>query len=134
MPMKEITIKTSKKQDIIDITSQIENVVSESGTQNGICFIYNPHTTAGLFINEGADPSVKQDILDKLNSLINPTDIYKHLEGNSHAHIKSVIIGNSLTVFINNGSLFLGHWQSIYFYEGDGPRTRRIYVKILPDK
>lgn len=129
--MKEIRIKTSSSQQIIDITEEVRNVVSQSDVKDGVCFVYNPHTTAALFINEGADPSVCQDIMAKINQLIKPDDNYKHLEGNSHAHIKSAVIGNSLIIFIENGELFLGRWQSIYFFEGDGPRNRHVFVKVL---
>lgn len=131
--MKLITVKTNSSQQIIDITEQVKKAINEYKIRDGICFLYNPHTTAAVFINEGADPSVCQDIMNKLNSLINPNDKYKHLEGNSHAHIKSVIIGNSLILFVENGEPVLGRWQSIYFYEGDGPRERRIFLKVLKD-
>ncbi|MCX7905381.1 MAG: secondary thiamine-phosphate synthase enzyme YjbQ [Elusimicrobiales bacterium] len=129
--IKEIVIRTSNQQQIIDITSKVEHIIKSLDIDEGVCFIYNPHTTAALFINEGADPSVCKDILDKLNFLIDPNDKYKHLEGNSHAHIKSVVIGNSLTIFIKDGNLVLGRWQSIYFFEGDGPRERTIFIKVL---
>ncbi len=129
--MKEIIIKTSSSQQAVDITDEICNAIKESGVKNGICFIYNPHTTASLFINEGADPSVRQDIIDKLNSLISPDDRYKHLEGNSHAHIKSVIIGNSVFLIVENSRPLLGRWQSVYFFDADGPRTRKVYVKVI---
>lgn len=131
--MNKITIKTSCSQQIIDITLEVKKIIDKLKIESGICFLYNPHTTAALFINEGADPSVCQDIMNKLNSLINPNDNYKHLEGNSHAHIKSVVIGNSLVLFIENGDLVLGRWQAIYFYEGDGPRERHVYLKVLKD-
>ena len=129
--MKRIDVKTTSPQEIIDITQDVRWIVKESGIKEGICFIYNPHTTSAVFINEGADPSVCKDIMDKLNQIINPNDRYKHLEGNSHAHIKSVVIGNSLVVFVENGDLVLGRWQSIYFFEGDGPRHRHLFVKVL---
>lgn len=131
--MKMIKINSNSSQQIIDITSQVKKAVREFNINSGICFVYNPHTTAALFINEGADPSVCYDIMSKLNSLINPHDNYKHLEGNSHAHIKSVIIGNSLVLFVDGGELVLGRWQAIYFYEGDGPRERHIFIKVLKD-
>lgn len=129
--MKRIDIVTSSSQQIIDITDRIRKTVKESGVVDGICFIYNPHTTAALFINEGADPSVCEDIMSKLNQLIKPEDRYRHLEGNSHAHIKSVVIGNSLTLFVEDGELLLGRWQAVYFFEGDGPRERHLFVKVL---
>jgi secondary thiamine-phosphate synthase enzyme len=125
----EITSKS--RIELIDITSKIEDVVRDSGVRNGICYIFVPHTTAGITINEDADPSVVTDILMKLNKLIPVRDNYSHTEGNSDAHIKSTIIGTSLTVFIENNRLLLGTWQGIYFCEFDGPRRRKVFVKII---
>ncbi|MGC8866796.1 MAG: secondary thiamine-phosphate synthase enzyme YjbQ [Elusimicrobiales bacterium] len=129
--MKQIIVKTSSSQQAVDITDKIFDAVKESGVENGVCFVYNPHTTAALFINEGADPSVRQDIIDKLNSLISPNEGYKHLEGNSHAHIKSAIIGNSIFLIVENSKPVLGRWQSVYLFDADGPRTRSVYVKVI---
>ncbi|MCP2519184.1 secondary thiamine-phosphate synthase enzyme YjbQ [SCandidatus Aminicenantes bacterium Aminicenantia_JdfR_composite] len=129
--MKVIEVKTHDREEFIDITSAVENVVKESGKKDGICFIYVPHTTAGITINENADPSVKRDILMAINKLIPYTWEYQHSEGNSPAHIKSSIIGQSVSLIIENGRLVLGTWQGIFFCEFDGPRTRKVYVKIL---
>ncbi len=129
--MEKIIIKTKKQQEIIDITEEIKSKIKQIKINNGICFIYNPHTTCAVSINEGYDETVKDDILNKLNELISVCDNYKHLEGNSHAHIKSVLCGNNIFFFIENGNIFLGRWQSIYLMEFDGPRTRELWMKIL---
>jgi secondary thiamine-phosphate synthase enzyme len=122
----EISIKTNNKQEFVDITNKVSELIK---IENGICIVYCPHTTAGLTINEGADPNVKQDMLNALYELT-PKLNYKHMEGNSPAHIKSSLIGNSLNIIIENGELKLGTWQSIYFCEFDGPRARKIYLKF----
>ncbi|MEF3279704.1 MAG: secondary thiamine-phosphate synthase enzyme YjbQ [Elusimicrobiota bacterium] len=129
--LHKIEIRTKSKQEIIDITQMIEELVKKNKWIDGVCFIYCPHTTCGVAINEGADPSVKADIINKLSELI-PTDgDYLHLEGNSHSHIKSILTGNSISIFIENNKLELGRWQSIYLLEFDGPRNRNILVKFL---
>ena len=116
---------------MIDITSEVNKRIKKSGLQEGICLIYCPHTTAGLTINENADPNVVRDILNGLDRLIPEDCSYLHAEGNSPAHIKSSIVGCSQTVIISSGRLSLGTWQSIFFCEFDGPRTRSVWVKIL---
>ena len=129
--LKEITIKTNTQTQILDITAQIQKVVSESGIAEGLCCVFVPHTTAGVTINENADPSVKHDIIMELNKVIPFNDNYSHLEGNSAAHIKASIIGSSVNVPVKNDNLLLGTWQGICFCEFDGPRTRKYYVKII---
>ena len=129
--LKEITIKTNTRAQILDITAQVQKVVSESGIAEGLCCVFIPHTTAGVTINENADPSVKQDILMELNKVIPFDDNYSHLEGNSAAHIKASIIGPSVNIPVKNNNLLLGTWQGICFCEFDGPRTRKYYVKII---
>ncbi len=129
--MEILNIKTFQRIDFIDITQEIEKKVRESGVNEGLCCLFVPHTTAGLTINENADPSVKNDIKLKLNTLIPLNESYTHSEGNSDAHIKSTLAGTSLSIIINSGRLALGTWQGIYFCEFDGPRNRNIYVKIL---
>ena len=126
----EITIRTSGRTVLEDITSKIREVVQKSDITDGICYVYVPHTTAAVTINENADPSVSRDIIYELNKIIPFSDGYHHLEGNSAAHIKSSLIGVSEMIFIENGKLVLGTWQGIYFCEFDGPRTRKVYVKI----
>jgi secondary thiamine-phosphate synthase enzyme len=124
-----ISIKTHSRIDMVDITSSIQNEISKAGLADGICVVYVPHTTAGMTINEGADPAVCQDIIKKLNDLAPPNAGHRHMEGNSDSHIKTSLIGNSVTVLLENGRLVLGTWQKIFFCEFDGPRTRKVYVK-----
>src|SRR5665648_437903 len=129
--LKEITIKTNIQTQILDITAQVQKVVRESGIIEGLCCVFVPHTTAGVTINENADPSVKQDIVMELNKIIPFYDHYSHLEGNSAAHIKASIIGSSVNIPVKNNYLLLGTWQGICFCEFDGPRTRKYFVKII---
>jgi len=129
--LKEITIQTNTQTQILDITAQVQKVVGESGIAEGLCCVFVPHTTAGVTINENADPSVKQDIVMELNKVIPFDDNYSHLEGNSAAHIKASIIGSSVNIPVKNNNLLLGTWQGICFCEFDGPRTRKYFVKII---
>ena len=129
--LKEITIKTNTQTQILDITAQVQKIVSESEITEGLCCVFVPHTTAGVTINENADPSVKQDIIMELNKVIPFDDNYSHSEGNSAAHIKASIIGSSVNIPLKNNNLLLGTWQGICFCEFDGPRTRKFYVKII---
>ena len=131
---KNINIKTKTRTEFVDITSEIQQVIDEAGIKNGICCMYVPHTTAGITINEGADPSVVSDIQRTLSKLIPNNLNYSHMEGNSDAHIKSTVVGASKTVIIDDGKLLLGTWQSIFFCEFDGPRHRRVLVKLINDK
>ena len=128
--MQTINIKTSQKEQLIDITSKIQEIVTESDTKEGIAVIQTQHTTAGITINENADPNVKSDILKALS--IFDRDDYDHSEGNSPAHVKASLIGSSVTVIIKDGKLQLGTWQAIFFVEADGPRQRRVLVQIMP--
>lgn len=131
---KIIRIRSKKRIEAIEITDLISESIKESGIKSGICVLYIPHTTAGIIINENADPSVIEDILTRLKEIV-PQDLpYKHLEGNADSHIKSSITSNSVTLIINNGELLLGTWQGIFFLEFDGPRDRKIYCKILKDE
>lgn len=132
--IKEITVDTSSRTELIDITSDIERLVKNSGVVNGICHIYTLHTTCGLIINENADASVKADILNELNKVIPFRDNYSHSEGNSAAHIKASLIGPVLTVFVEKSELLLGQWQGIFFCEFDGHRRRKVLVKIIADR
>jgi secondary thiamine-phosphate synthase enzyme len=131
--LKEIAVQTNTQTQIIDITAQVQKVVRESGISEGLCCVFIPHTTAGVTINENADPSVKHDIIMELNKVIPLNDHYSHLEGNSAAHIKASIIGSSVNVPVENNNLLLGTWQGICFCEFDGPRQRNVYVKIISD-
>ncbi|MEK7578565.1 MAG: secondary thiamine-phosphate synthase enzyme YjbQ [Patescibacteria group bacterium] len=128
--MEKISIKTASRTELVDLTDRIGLIVSKSQIKDGVCFLFCPHTTAGLTINENADPSVKMDIVNTLNRLIPHNLNYAHSEGNSDAHIKSSLISQSLAIFIEGGRLALGTWQGVYFCEGDGPRTREVWVKI----
>ncbi|MGD0336067.1 MAG: secondary thiamine-phosphate synthase enzyme YjbQ [Candidatus Omnitrophota bacterium] len=129
--MEKITIKTGKRAELIDITSQVQDVVSKTKIKEGACFIFSPHTTAGLTINENADPSVRKDIINTLNKLIPENAGYAHAEGNADSHVKSSLLGSSLTIFVEEGQLALGTWQGIYLCEADGPRVREVWVKAL---
>ena len=126
-----LSVKTSARTELIDITSKIARLVKESGVSEGRCMLYVPHTTAAVTINESADPSVKDDILMVLNQIVPWDANYRHGEGNSPAHVKSTLVGASETVAIENGSLVLGTWQGIFFCEFDGPRTRKIHVHLM---
>ncbi|HHW01120.1 MAG TPA: YjbQ family protein [Clostridiaceae bacterium] len=129
----EYSIKTSKPQEFINITGIVNKAVKESGVRDGIAIVFVPHTTAGVTINENSDPDVVKDILSALNKTYPENNGYLHIEGNSHAHIKASLMGNSSTVIIENGELKMGIWQGIYFCEFDGPRNRKVYIKIMKD-
>ena len=118
--------------ELIDITTMVGDKLQTAGINQGVCTLFNPHTTAGLTINEGADPAVRQDIVDGLKKIVPMAHLFKHLEGNSPAHIMASLMGSSLAVFIEDGRLVLGTWQRIFFCEFDGPRTRSIHWRITP--
>jgi secondary thiamine-phosphate synthase enzyme len=126
-----LEISTRSRTEFIDITSLVQQIVRKNGVQQGICYLYVPHTTAALTINENADLSVQQDLLMEINKVIPFQDQYSHAEGNSAAHIKASLFGNSLFIFIEANTLVLGTWQGIYFCEFDGARRRKVYVKIV---
>ena len=126
--MHSIDIQTEQRSELVDITERIEKIVRKSRMTDGVCRIFTPHTTAGLTINENADPSVKNDILGALCSLVPKNGDYTHTEGNSDAHIKASLVGGEKTVFVENGRLKLGTWQGIFFCEFDGPRKREVWV------
>jgi secondary thiamine-phosphate synthase enzyme len=131
--MEIYNIRTGKKEETIDVTQVVRNVIMKKNIKDGIALIFVPHTTAGIFINEGADPDVINDIESILEKTVPDSFSYRHSEGNSTAHVKSVLCGSSVTVPVENGNLKLGTWQSIFFAEFDGPRSRQIYVKIIAD-
>jgi len=128
-----LELKTREQTQFLDITSEVRKLVAESGVTEGTCFVYVPHTTAGITINENADPTVVADMLMEINKLIPFDDNYRHSEGNSAAHIKASLFGANVLVFITGGKLQLGTWQGIYFCEFDGPRQRKVLVKIVQD-
>lgn len=131
--MKEFTVRTVKRDQMIDITGLVREAVNGVNAQTGTAVVYVPHTTAGVTINENADPSVQRDILAALDRMIPfRTDYYEHLEGNSAAHVKASLMGASQTVLIEEGRLCLGTWQGIYFCEFDGPRVRKFFVRVTP--
>ena len=131
--MEKVSVHTSNRSELIDITGKINALVAGAKVQSGICYIFCPHTTAGLTINENADPSVRRDITTAVDALVPGIGDYTHAEGNSDSHIKSSLFGFSLPVFIEQGKLALGTWQGIYFCESDGPRSRQVWVKIVAD-
>jgi len=124
-------VRTSKQTEFIDITQSIQEAVKKTGVEDGICIIFIPHTTAAVTINENADPSVVQDILMELNKMVPFKDQYHHMEGNSPAHIKASLVGCSQFILIESGKLVLGTWQGIFFCEFDGPRDRKVFVKVM---
>lgn len=126
-----ISVSSSRKDQIVDITGEVSGIVSQSGIASGICTVYVPHTTAGITINENADPDVKSDFLMGMREIV-PEDLgYSHSEGNSPAHIKASLTGVSVNILVDGGRLVLGTWQGIYFCEYDGPRTRKVHVKVV---
>jgi len=127
----EYPVTTNHRTELVRIDHLIEKAIDESGIKDGICCVFVPHTTAGVTINEGADPSVVSDILKELNKVIPLSDNYAHLEGNSAAHIKSSLVGCSLSIIIEGGKPKLGTWQSVFFCEFDGPRRRKVWIKIV---
>jgi secondary thiamine-phosphate synthase enzyme len=129
--MREIKVLTLNRNEMVDITGDVQKIVKQEKIEEGFAIVYVPHTTAGITINEGADPSVQRDIIETLKKLVPETCDYHHMEGNSDAHIKASILGSSVTVLIQNNRLVLGTWQHIFFYEGDGPRTRKVLVRIF---
>ncbi|MGI6702765.1 MAG: secondary thiamine-phosphate synthase enzyme YjbQ [Clostridia bacterium] len=126
----EYPVRTTKVQQFVDITGLVKKCVDESGVRDGIAMVFVPHTTAGVTVNENADSDVVKDILAALNKTYPEQNGYLHTEGNSHAHIKASLMGCSCSIIIDNGNLKLGTWQGVYFCEFDGPRNRRVYIKI----
>ena len=133
MVCKKISVQTNQHQELIDITSDIGTVIKNEGINEGYCIVFVPHTTAAVTINEGADPDVKYDMIHILSSLIPKHGSYKHSEGNSDAHIKASLLGSSEYILIKNSRLLLGTWQHVYFFEGDGPRKRSVYIQIISE-
>jgi secondary thiamine-phosphate synthase enzyme len=129
--MRELKVVSNNRNEMIDITKDIQQLVDEENLVGGHVIIYVPHTTAGLTINEGADPNVQHDIIDTLKKLVKEDGNYRHREGNSDAHIKASFLGSSLNVLVENKILILGTWQHIFFYEGEGPRNRKVYLDFI---
>jgi len=129
--METFTVRTSGRTDLKDITGEVASVVSKYGVADGACVVYVPHTTAGVTINENADPAVREDIAATLERMVPWNGPYRHSEGNSAAHLKATLVGFSATIPVQSGHLVLGTWQGIYFCEFDGPRTRKVHVLML---
>jgi secondary thiamine-phosphate synthase enzyme len=132
--LHKVDIKTRTRVEFQEITLEIGNIVRASSVRNGVCHIFVPHTTAGVTVNEHADPSVAEDIMAQLEVMVPQHKGYRHLEGNAPAHIKASLMGSSVTLLIEDGELVLGTWQGIFFCEFDGPRNRKLLVKIVPDR
>lgn len=130
--METFSVKTSSRTDLVDITREVVAAVAGTGLRDGLCVVYVPHTTAGITINENADPAVRADIEATLEGIVPWKGSYRHAEGNSAAHVKASLMGFSIMVPVSGGSLVLGTWQGIYFCEFDGPRTRKVHVQLLP--
>lgn len=129
--MHRFSLRTSTRCELVNIDAQVQGAVTASGVRDGICVVFVPHTTAGVTINENADPDVRRDIVAELDKVIPLADNYHHLEGNAAAHIKATLVGSSVTVMVQGGRLALGTWQSLFFCEFDGPRTRQVWVRVL---
>jgi secondary thiamine-phosphate synthase enzyme len=129
--MQSFSVNTSRRVELIDITDKVQAAVSKSGKDTGLATVFIPHTTAAVTINENADPSVRSDIIKELNKIVPFNDSYAHAEGNSAAHIKASLLGFSVMVLVEDGQLKLGTWQGIYFAEFDGPRSRKVWVKVI---
>jgi len=130
--METISVKTNRRREMLDVTHKVKAAVADAGIENGLVIAYVPHTTAGVTINENADPDVPRDILAHLEKLVPENGGFRHSEGNSDAHIQSSLVGSSVTVILESGRLVLGTWQSIFFCEFDGPRSRKLHVEVIP--
>ena len=130
MRTKKIEIKTGRHSEMLDITHEVQRIVTESGVKSGICTVFSPHTTGAITINENADPDVRHDFITEIANIVPWEDNYLHFEGKSAAHLKASMIGFSQQIMVEDGRLLLGTWQGIYFCEYDGPRMRRVYVKV----
>ena len=131
--MQTLNVKTDRRTQLVDVTAQVQVAVASSGVTEGICYLYVPHTTAAVTINECADPDVARDVESAMDRLIPQTGPYRHSEGNSDSHVKAILVGASQTVLVRGGKLALGRWQGIFFCEFDGPRDRKLNVKVVAD-
>lgn len=129
--MKEISLETRSRVEMIDITAAVQKTLREEGIPSGICLVYTPHTTAAITINENADPDVQRDMIAALDKAVPLSANYRHAEGNSAAHVKSSLVGASEFIILENGRLVMGTWQSVFFCEFDGPRTRKVLISII---
>jgi secondary thiamine-phosphate synthase enzyme len=131
--MLTLHVKTDRRTQLLDVTAEVQQAVTASGVAHGVCYLYVPHTTAAITINECADPDVARDVEGALDRLIPNTGSYRHAEGNSDSHVKAVLVGSTQTALVEGGKLLLGRWQGVFFCEFDGPRNRRLQVKVVPD-
>jgi secondary thiamine-phosphate synthase enzyme len=131
--IESFRVRTDRRTQLVDVTREVQSVVAASGVQQGTCYVYVPHTTAGVTINEHADPDVASDVEGIMDRLVPNRGPYRHAEGNSDAHAKTILTGTSQIIFIERGHLVLGRWQGIFFCEYDGPRDRTVQVKVVPD-
>lgn len=131
--METLRVKTARRTQLVDVTGLIERAVKASGVSSGVCYVYVPHTTAGVSINEHADPDVATDLEDLFDRLVPRDGPYRHSEGNSDSHAKATLVGSSQIIFVENGKLALGTWQGVFLCEFDGPRERSMYVKVVKD-
>lgn len=129
--METLLVKTGRRTQLVDVTERVQRAVAQAGVSSGVCYIYVPHTTAGVLINEHADPDVARDVEATLDRLVPRTGAYRHSEGNSDSHVKATLVGTSQIVFIEGGKLSLGRWQGIFLCEFDGPRERQMYVRVV---
>jgi secondary thiamine-phosphate synthase enzyme len=132
--MKILSVKTDRRTQLVDVTAQVQKAVAASGVAQGVCYLYVPHTTAAITINECADPDVAHDVEGALDRLVPRTGPFRHSEGNSDSHVKAVLVGASQFVLVEEGKLALGRWQGVFFCEFDGPRERRLQVKVVADE
>jgi secondary thiamine-phosphate synthase enzyme len=129
----ELTLQTERRTQLLEVTPAVERMVRDSGVTKGVCYVAVPHTTAGIIINENADPDVARDMEAALDRLVPKNAEYRHGEGNADSHVKASLVGSSVTIFISDSRLDLGRWQGIFFFEFDGPRRRQLRVKVVPD-
>jgi secondary thiamine-phosphate synthase enzyme len=132
--MQTLRVKTGRRTQLVDVTAAVERVVKEAGVVNGVCYVYVPHTTAGVTINEHADPDVASDLEGVFDRLVPHVGPYRHSEGNTDSHAKAVMVGASQVIFVEEGKLVLGRWQGVFLCEFDGPRERKIFVKVEAEK
>ena len=131
--METLRVKTGRRTQLVDVTRLVERAVKASGVVSGVCYVYVPHTTAGVTINEHADPDVATDLEGVFDRLVPQSGPYRHSEGNSDSHAKATLVGSSQVIFVEDGRLALGRWQGVFLCEFDGPRERRVYVKVVKD-
>ncbi len=131
--IEAVRVRTDRRTQLVDVTNEVQSIVTKSGVQHGICYVYVPHTTAGVTINEHADPDVASDFEGTMDRLIPKHGAYRHAEGNSDSHAKAILTGTSQIILVERGRLVLGRWQGIFFCEYDGPRERTMQVKVVPD-